>query len=159
MRKSLLGLVFILSTTPVFAKNIWVDCGIGAMIFTNTGWAAVTSNVTWDLGTTGTTSNVSSEDQCAGKSASVAKYIHQNYAQIEENTAKGNGAYLTSMLDMVSCDEASRSLIIKETRSNLNSILKTKGYTGKTSVQKAELYYNSFINNIEVNHSNKCQTT
>ncbi len=38
--------------------NLWVDCGIGAMIFDNTAWAAATSNIIWDLGITATTSNI-----------------------------------------------------------------------------------------------------
>jgi hypothetical protein len=32
--------------------NPYSDCGIGAALFKDTEWAAVTSNVTWDLGTT-----------------------------------------------------------------------------------------------------------
>ncbi|MBI3771765.1 MAG: hypothetical protein HY272_03590 [Gammaproteobacteria bacterium] len=44
---------------PSQMKNPWLDCGIGAMIFTETKWAAVTSNVIWDLGTTAVTSGAS----------------------------------------------------------------------------------------------------
>ena len=41
--------------------NPWIDCGIGAMIFTETNWAAVISNVIWDLGTTAVISGNSTD--------------------------------------------------------------------------------------------------
>ena len=49
-----------------FAANPYTDCGIGAALFPNTNWAAVTSNATWDAGTTAVISATASEDTCSG---------------------------------------------------------------------------------------------
>src|SRR5688572_5993856 len=44
------------SKAPGAGPNPFSDCGIGAALFPKTGWAAVTSNVIWDIGTTALTS-------------------------------------------------------------------------------------------------------
>ena len=55
MLKKLLLLPFAIVTMNSFAANPYTDCGIGAALFPNTNWAAVTSNVIWDAGTTAVT--------------------------------------------------------------------------------------------------------
>lgn len=149
-------LAFIMLSS-VSAKNIWRDCGIGALLFPSTGWAAVTSNVIWDLGTTASTSTTSSEDQCAGKGADVAKFIYQNYAMLEENTVSGQGEHLTAMLDILSCDKSSRSKIIESTRSNFAKELKAESYNSRKTVEKAESYYNILMENVQTNYPTSCQ--
>lgn len=157
MKKLSLILTLLVISSSAMAKNVWRDCGIGAMLFSDTGWAAVTSNIIWDLGTTATSSNVSSDDQCAGKSASVAKYIHQNIALIEENTASGSGVHLTSLLNIIECEESARTGIILDTRKGLRKLIQSGNYSNKTSVEKAEKYYNSFMNTINENYSASCK--
>ena len=61
-------LVFSLNSN---AANPYVDCGIGAALFPNTDWAAVTSNVIWDAGTTALISATASEDTCSGGDVSA----------------------------------------------------------------------------------------
>ena len=157
-------LICILCFTILFgqaahAKNIWRDCGIGALLFPKTGWAAVTSNIIWDLGTTASTSTSSSENQCAGKGASVARYIHHNYAAIELETAKGHGEYLVTMLSILECKPASRAHIIEGFRKNFGVILADPAYEQKSDSSKAEIYFNKFLQDIETNHSLSCQLT
>ena len=68
MKKLLLALILItLPLGTAFAEkkqgsgpNPYVECGIGAAIFPEVHWAAATSNVTWDLGSTALTSAISS---------------------------------------------------------------------------------------------------
>ncbi|MCT4642650.1 MAG: DUF3015 domain-containing protein [Bacteriovoracaceae bacterium] len=151
MKLILILMLALFSMTTFAKKNIWTQCGIGAMVFSKTGWAAATSNITWDLGTTATSSQVSSDDQCAGKSASVAKFIFRNYAKVEEDTAMGGGKYTTAMLDILKCDHLVREKIIKNSKSYLRTDLNGTN-------KKAENYFNSLIQNIESNFKHKCQT-
>lgn len=142
-----------LFTTPAFAaKNAWRQCGIGAMIFPKTGWAAVTSNLIWDAGTTATTSSSSSESQCAGRASTAAKYIHQNYAVLEEETASGSGAHLVTVLNILDCKKSNHGKIIESVRSNFAQDL-------NMGVQTDEAYFNNLMNVIESGYSTQCQTT
>lgn len=149
-------LVFIflafLSMPTFAAKNIWRQCGIGAMIFPRTGWAAVTSNIIWDFGITATTSSSSSESQCAGRASTAAKFIHQNYAVLEEETASGDGAHLVTVLNILDCSKNFHGKIINEVRSNFAEQMKASTPTG-------EAYYDNLINVIENNYPTQCQTT
>ena len=49
---------------PGSGPNPFSDCGIGAALFPDTSWAAVTSNITWDIGTTALTSATMSPGTC-----------------------------------------------------------------------------------------------
>lgn len=152
-RRFLLVALMTFLTTPVFAaKNAWTQCGIGAMIFPRTGWAAVTSNIIWDFGITGITSSSSSESQCAGRASTAAKFIHQNYAVLEEETAMGEGAHLVTVLNILDCKKASHGKIIESVRSN---------FAQEMSVGKAtdEAYFNNLMNVIESGYPNLCTTT
>ena len=152
--RSLVLLAFVaFLTTPAFAaKNAWRQCGIGAMIFPRTGWAAVTSNLTWDAGTTATSSSSSSESQCAGRASNAAKYIHQNYAVLEEETASGHGVHLVTVLNILDCKKSKHDKIIESVRSNYAQDL-------SNGVQTDEAYFNNLMNVIESGYSTQCQTT
>lgn len=125
------------------ARNIWRECGIGGMLFKKTGWAAITSNIIWDLGTTATSSNVSSDDMCEGPTASTASFVHETYANLEEEVAVGEGKHLTAMLDMLGCSD--QSVIIDGLRSDLSAEMGQSNYASRTRLQKAESFYNSAI--------------
>src|SRR5437016_3322529 len=108
--------------------NIWVDCGLGALIFDETGWAAVISNVIWDYGITATTSHQSSPDQCGSKNAKTAMYIGPTYANLAEETAKGDGKHLHAMRDIMGCDATSHGGIIASLRSEFSQSLRNPDY-------------------------------
>ncbi len=55
--------------------EIYTDCGLGAMIAPRTPAVAAVTNVTWDLGTTAISSNISSPDSCMGGQAKMAAFI------------------------------------------------------------------------------------
>ena len=80
--------------------NPYSDCGIGAALFTETKWAAVTSNVIWDLGITAITSATASPETCSGKKVETAQFIIDNYDNLAEETAKGQGTHLIAMLGL-----------------------------------------------------------
>lgn len=150
-------LVVTLGVSSAQAKNVWRDCGIGALIFPTVSWAAIISNIIWDLGTTATSTNMSSDDQCAGKSASTAKFIYQNYANIEEQTAIGSGEHVTAMLNTLGCSSQSQPQIINALRSDLQNNMSNSSYSTKAQNEKAEGYYNSLMNNVQTQFAKECQ--
>jgi len=139
--------------------NIWVDCGLGAMIFDETGWAAVISNVIWDYGITATTSHQSSPDQCGSKNAKTAMYIGATYANLVEETAKGDGKHLHAMLDIMGCDSPSHGSIIASFRSEFSHYLRNPDYAAKALVVKAEDYYNIVQATISEGYTQRCRTS
>lgn len=142
--------LFALLSMPAFAaKNAWRQCGIGALIFPNTGWAAVTSNIIWDFGITGSTSSSSSESQCAGRASTAAKFIHQNYAVLEEETATGQGAHLMTVLNILDCKKGSHDKIINDVRSNLADQI-------EAGVPTDEAYYNNLMDVVEKKYPTQC---
>lgn len=148
-------LFFLFSTviTPAMAaKNAWRQCGIGAMLFPKTGWAAVTSNIIWDAGTTATTSSSSTESQCAGRASNAAKFIHQNYAVIEEETATGQGDHLVTVLNILDCNKSSHGRIIESVRSNFAQDI-------NMGTQSDEAYFNNLMNVIEAGYSTQCHAS
>ncbi|MFP5385952.1 MAG: DUF3015 family protein [Bacteriovoracia bacterium] len=149
-RLAFLTLVAFLSFPAFAAKNAWRQCGIGAMIFPKTGWAAVTSNLIWDLGITATTSSSSSESQCAGRASTAAKFIHQNYAVLEEETATGAGDHLATVLNILNCKNGSHGEIINSVRSNFAQEI-------EAGTQSDEAYFNNLMNVIESSYSTQCQ--
>ncbi|MFP5491467.1 MAG: DUF3015 family protein [Bacteriovoracia bacterium] len=149
---ALLAVLMTLAAPALAAKNAWTQCGIGAMVFPKTGWAAMTSNMIWDLGTTGTTSSSSSESQCAGRASTAAKFIHQNYAVIEEETVVGEGAHIKTVLNILDCKNNSHDKIIKS--------LRTQYANGVDSVVPSdEAYFNNLMEVIESDYPTQCKTT
>jgi len=124
--------------------NPWVDCGIGAMIFTETGWAAVISNVIWDLGTTAVTSDYSSQNTCGSKKAQSAMFIGATYANLSDDLVKGDGKHLRALLDIRGCEVASQNAIIDAVRPQFAQSLRDAGYAAQSPVAKAEAMYNLF---------------
>ncbi len=123
-------------------KNPWTHCGIGAMIFQETQWAAVTSNIIWDLGTTAVTSAAASPNLCSGKDVVAARFITENYANIEEETVKGDGKHLNAMLNILECDASVQPELTRAIRSELSNVIREPAYQAGDTRAKAETYYN-----------------
>ena len=135
----------ILLPSSSFAKNAYTQCGIGALIFKNTGWAAAISNIIWDLGTTATTSSSSSPGQCNGAGASVGKLIYENYANVEEETAAGQGEHLTAMMSILGCDSSIQSSLISDVRGDFLNTVKDQSYPLKSTAEKTEVLFNNVM--------------
>lgn len=136
--------------------NPWTKCGIGAMLFDETPWAAASSNIIWDLGTTAVTSAGTSENTCDGKDVQAAIFIQETYANLEEETAKGNGQHLTAMLNIMGCDTAVHSDIIQSVRSDFASTVNNAGYGEKSVQDKAESYYTVVKSKVDAKFSHQC---
>lgn len=160
MKKLLSSLVLVVAAFSSYAeaRNVWKDCGIGAMLFKDPEyyWAAISSNIIWDLGTTATSSNVSSDDTCEGGKGKTARFINTTFPSLEEQTAIGSGEHLTTMLNLVGCDKSVHGQVINGVRSDLQKSMSAPGYNEKSNSEKAESYYNSLMNNIENNFANQC---
>ncbi len=143
---------------PESERNIWVDCGIGAMLFKDTAWAAVTSNITWDLGTTATFSHMSSENNCQGQTADAARFMLQNYALVEENLIYGEGEHLSALLDIVECDKTSRSEMSQLLKSSLKTNL-SGDYEAQTLMQNSVYLHGKLINAVNTKFASSCSAS
>ncbi|MEQ1526192.1 MAG: DUF3015 family protein [Gallionella sp.] len=144
-------------TVTMKQLNPWTDCGIGAMIFVNYPVAAVISNVIWDLGTTAVTSNYSSQNTCSGSNAKVAMLVGTSYANLEEETVKGDGKHLQAMLGMMNCDTTARGNIIRSVRTDFNRSLENAAYAEQATMVKAESYYNLVQAKVTGEFASQCQ--
>lgn len=123
--------------------NPWTQCGIGAMLFSDTHWAAASSNVIWDLGSTAVTSAGVSEQTCEGaKNVAAARFITETYANLEEETVQGAGQHVTAMLNILGCESSAHAGIINAVRADFGATIGQSGYMQKTAQSKAETYYN-----------------
>lgn len=137
--------------------NPWTDCGIGAMIFSDYPVAAVISNVIWDLGTTAVTSNAASQNTCSGKNAKVAQFIGTTYANLEEETVKGDGQHVHAMLNIMGCEPAAHSNIIHSVRADFSNAVSAAAYAEQTAQVKAENYYNIMQAKVTGAYASQCQ--
>ena len=142
MRKLKLSIVAI-TMTMVFAPqtqardftDIYKECGLGAMIAPNHTTVAVVTNITWDLGTTAISSNISSEESCSGGKAKVATFIMKSYNNLEGEIASGEGKYLETLLSMTEKDT-------ETLRSDFSDIVASADYSTLNQEEKAEKLYN-----------------
>ena len=138
-------------------KNPWTQCGIGAMIFSSTPWAAAISNIIWDFGTTASSSTSSSEQYCSGKVATTAKFIYETYANVEEETSTGSGKHLSTMLNLLGCEQDSHDSIISAVREDFKATVASANYSGADKLSKAKSYHDLVIKKVSSSFASKCQ--
>ena len=136
--------------------NPYTDCGIGAALFPDTHWAAVTSNVIWDVGTTAVTSATASPETCNGKQVAVAQFIQHSYDNLIEDTAKGEGEFLTAMLDIYGCEATSRKEIATSVRSKVAKDVAGENFAALTQQQKIESYYTTVNTTVNGEFAGNC---
>lgn len=137
--------------------NPWTKCGIGAMIFQEYPIPAAISNIIWDLGTTAVTSAASSKDTCYGKDTQTAMFIQETYANLEEETAKGEGQYVSAMLNILGCESTSHSNIVNAIRTDFSMSVSDPAYAEKSLQSKAESYYNIVMDKVASDYAQQCQ--
>lgn len=115
----------------------YTECGIGAAIFKDTDWAAATSNVTWDLGSTALTSASYSPEMCSPKKVKAAMLIRDNYPQISEEIARGQGEHLSAALEMLGCEAAMQPTAAVQVRGDFGRVVSTPSYGDQKQLQKA----------------------
>lgn len=128
---------------PGAGPNPYVDCGIGAALFPDTHWAAVTSNVIWDAGTTAVTSATMSPQTCSGKKVATALFIRDSYEQLAEETAQGQGEHLTTVLSMLECSGTQQQVAASLTRQNMGAAISQPGFAAMPRIEKAARFYNA----------------
>lgn len=131
---------------PGSGPNPFSDCGIGAALFKDTKWAAVTSNVIWDVGTTAVTSATASPETCSGANVVTAKFIIDNYDNIVEEIAEGEGNHLASMYNVLGCGETSQAAMTSAIRSEMAASVSANNYQDQNLVSKSSHLY-SVVNN------------
>lgn len=139
------------------ALNPWVDCGIGAGLFPRTDWAAVSSNLIWDLGTTAVISDQSSQNTCNSRKAHMAMYIGATYANLADETVQGDGTHLRAMLEVAGCESEVHGSVIAALRTDFGQYLRTPGYAVKSSMQKAQDYYGLVQTKLEGQYAQQCR--
>ncbi|MEY4766218.1 MAG: hypothetical protein RI907_2891 [Pseudomonadota bacterium] len=121
--------------------QIYTECGLGALIFPTNEILAVVTNVTWDLGTTAVTSNLSSPDTCKGGKKKTAAFIYQSYAQLEQDLARGEGQHLNNLLTLASCPAEAQATVAAGLRDDLAADVARPAYGTATRYDQAKAMY------------------
>ncbi|GAB3382868.1 DUF3015 domain-containing protein [Spongiibacter taiwanensis] len=122
--------------------NPYVDCGIGAALFPNTHWAAISSNVIWDLGSTALTSATASPETCNAKTVATAQFILETFDQLSEQTAAGQGEHVATVLSLYGCN-GDESVIVPRLRASVAEKIASPAYSQKSLIEKSADYYSS----------------
>ena len=87
--------------------RIYTECGLGGAIAPTSDVVAAITNITFDLGTTAISSNISSPESCnGGKEVKTAALIINNTAAIEKEAAAGEGETLAALEAVSGCSTA-----------------------------------------------------
>ncbi len=120
--------------------DVYSECGLGGMIFSGESDSnvilAIISNVTWDLGTTAHSSNVSSAENCITRGSTSALFIMENLPQIEGDIAKGEGEHLAAAVSSFGCESQLQSLTSELQIKTIESI-DTGVYAEFTELEKS----------------------
>jgi len=127
--------------------EIYTDCGLGALIAPHTPAVAAVTNVTWDLGTTAISSNVSSPDTCKGGKAKTAAFIFKSYESLEKEIAMGNGKYLDKLIEL-SGSKKQKEKIIRALRKDFSKEVASSSYAKKSRYEKSLTLYNILYSNV-----------
>lgn len=122
--------------------NPFSDCGIGAALFKDTAWAAVTSNIIWDVGTTAVTSATASPETCNKQKVDTAQFILNSYDNLVEESAQGEGTHLTAMMNILGCEASVQEPVKSAIRAGAASSISSQSYNEKSDVEKASDLYN-----------------
>lgn len=146
---ALAGLAVIAVVTPRAAEardfaTIYVECGLGALIAPRTPVVAVITNITWDLGTTAISSELSSPESCKGVPAETASFINDAYDQLEGDLAAGGGSHLEMLASLVGFepDSKERHQFIAQLRSDFTEYVAQWDYPMQNQFTRSEALYN-----------------
>ena len=127
--------------TREFAE-IYTDCGIGGMIAPRSDAVAAVTNVTWDLGTTAISSNITSPDTCSGGQAEQAAFIHDSYDALELAIASGHGTYLDALAALAGHEGQAQQRFVTALRAGFVKLVAAPDYHEQDRFAKAEALYN-----------------
>lgn len=136
--------------------NPFVDCGIGASLFPDTHWAAISSNVIWDIGTTALTSATASPETCQGAKVEAAMFIKETYPNLIEETAAGQGEHLSAVMQILGCSADSHASIVESVRAEMGAKVGSDNYSFMDQLQKSADFYGVINAVVEEAHSDSC---
>jgi hypothetical protein len=148
--------VLLAAAQPASARefaDIYTECGLGAMIAPNNSAVAAVTNVTWDLGTTAISSNASSPESCQGGKGKKAAFLHDAYAQIETDLARGGGQHLSTLMTLSGCQASAQPALAVALRQDFAA-----ARTGavQTRFQQAEALYNLLEQRVQQDFAGSC---
>jgi hypothetical protein len=143
--------------------NPWTDCGVGALVFGGIkGDAgkilAAVSNITWDLGTTGTSSATSSPSTCRGAETTAAIYIQQNLKVVQRDLAMGGGEHLAAVWSIYGCDAAATDALNAAARRTSQPMLVERSYYSLDTASQAEAVWSAMSSAVAVQRGGTCGT-
>lgn len=149
-------LVALLGAQSAFAQDdgrtfgqIYTDCGLGAMIASNTPAVAAVTNVTWDLGTTAISSNATSPETCQGGKAETAALIYDVYPQLEQDLARGDGQHLDALLALTGCDASVHDQLATRLRADLATTVSASGYEAQSRHERAATMHQQLYEHVD----------
>ncbi len=86
----------------------------------------------------------------------MALYVGATYANLEEETAKGEGEHMHAMLNIMGCNVTSHPAIIESIRIEFHNVLQKSDYSSKTKLVRAEEYFNLVGENIDSSYAQFC---
>ena len=124
--------------------SIYTDCGLGGLMAQHSAGWAVSTNITWDLGTTAITSEMSSPDSCHGGKAVTAMIIYEAFPSIETELAQGRGEHLDALFTLAGRDQVDHARLIAALRAEFAKQVAASDYSTKTRYEKSEALYDAF---------------
>lgn len=137
---------------PVMARDfadIFTECGLGALIAPKNEAVAAVTNVTWDLGTTAVSSNISSPQTCAGGQPKTAAFIYDSYESLETDFASGYGTHLDALMTLVGYESQARQDLTTAVRTDFATLVADPGYTEQSRFEQAQALYDVLYKHIE----------
>ncbi len=116
--------------------NALTQCGIGAIIAPTNETIAIVTNVTFDLGTTAVSSQMSSANTCNGAQKKMAQLIQNAYPQVTADIAKGQGERLEALTAAAQCGDVAGAQFKSQVRYEFGQLAVKAN--GKTQDQKNE---------------------
>ncbi|MGD2171212.1 MAG: DUF3015 family protein [Gammaproteobacteria bacterium] len=129
-------------------QKIYVGCGLGGMIgagVEDQAWSrglAISTNITWDLGTTASISYYSSDDTCYNNKAVTVAFINQSFEQLEKEIAMGKGKYFDALTTLAMGPEGNSDEYQAKVRAQFADVVADESYLQLSRLEKVEkLYY------------------
>jgi len=138
------ALLGVLAARPVQARDfaqIYVECGLGALIAPRTPAVAVITNIIWDLGTTAIISNASSPESCKGGKSETASFIYESYDLIEIDLASGGGQHLEMLATLVDMDASQRDGFLSGLREDFTNYVAQTDYNTQNRFEKSQALF------------------
>lgn len=116
---------------------VYIECGLGGLIAQQTPALAVTTNITWDLGTTAISSEASSPESCKGGAAQTAMLILESYETIEQQLAAGQGEHLSALFTLAGVAAEDQADLIAALRVAFAEQVAREDYTSRSRFDNA----------------------